>query len=262
LAAIAAPRVVTSGPEGRYGGILYTEKEGFRLIMEEARIQERFDIGVVSAKGMSTTAARALIDEVCGRLGRPLFLLHDFDIAGFSIQHTVFNSNRRYIFRHEIANVIDFGLRLDDVERLDLASEPVEIRVQAGLPSWRIEEKREQRLAAAEKLLTKRGATPAEIEFLLSDENGRRGEWMKRVELNAMTAQVFINFVEAKLEQYGMGKVMPDAGILAAAHAAFARGKLASARFAQELTRVNAEPVEAPADLEALSNFENWHPKI
>ena len=49
-----------------------------------------------------------------------------------------------------------------------------------------------------------------------------------------------------------MGKVMPDVGILAAAHAAFVRGKLASARFAQELTRVNAEPVDAPADLEAL----------
>ena len=45
---------------------------------------------------------------------------------------------------------------------------------------------------------------------------------------------------------------MPDVGILAAAHAAFVRGKLASARFAQELTRVNAEPVEAPPDLEAL----------
>jgi hypothetical protein len=41
-----------------------------------------------------------------------------------------------------------------------------------------------------------------------------------------------------------MGKVMPDVGILAAAHAAFVRGKLASARFAQELTRVNAEPVD------------------
>ena len=51
-------------------------------LMKAAKIGERFDLAITSSKGMSVTAARELIDHVCGKLGLPLYLLRDFDIAG------------------------------------------------------------------------------------------------------------------------------------------------------------------------------------
>jgi hypothetical protein len=63
-------------------------------------------------------AARLLVDGMCGRHGIPLLVLHDFDKAGFSIVGTLKQSNRRYEFQNDI-EVIDLGLRLNDVEDLE-----------------------------------------------------------------------------------------------------------------------------------------------
>jgi hypothetical protein len=72
----------------------------------------------MSTKGLSNTAARLLVDDMCGRYSIPLLVLHDFDKAGFSIVGTLKQSNRRYNFRNNV-EVIDLGLRLDDVEDLE-----------------------------------------------------------------------------------------------------------------------------------------------
>ena len=53
---IAEVEVVTKGPAGRYGSILYIEKEGFDPIIEAAGIPEEFDIAPMSCKGMSVIA--------------------------------------------------------------------------------------------------------------------------------------------------------------------------------------------------------------
>ena len=45
------PRVSTQGPAGRYGAVLFIEKEGFTPILEAARIPERFDIAPMSHQG-------------------------------------------------------------------------------------------------------------------------------------------------------------------------------------------------------------------
>jgi hypothetical protein len=92
---------------------------------------------------------------------------------------------RRYRFRNKVP-VIDIGLRLSDVERLSLQSEPVETK-----GDW---DKRA-------KTLKMHGALPAEIEFLRD----------QRVELNAMTAPEFVAFLEGKLVENGVSKVVPDA---------------------------------------------------
>jgi hypothetical protein len=70
----------------RYQAVLYIEKEGFEPILQEAKIAERFDLAVLSCKGMSVVAARQFVDTVCaeGR-GVPLLVVHDFDKAGFEI---------------------------------------------------------------------------------------------------------------------------------------------------------------------------------
>ena len=82
-------------------------------------------------------------------------------------------------------SVIDIGLRLDDVESLSLQSEPVQI---SG--NWNVR-------AAT---LAQHGATPSEISFLRE----------RRVEVNAMTAPVFIAFLERKLVEHSVSKVVPE----------------------------------------------------
>ena len=49
---IAEVEVATKGPTGRYGSILYIEKEGFDPIIEAAGIPEQFDIAPMSCKGI------------------------------------------------------------------------------------------------------------------------------------------------------------------------------------------------------------------
>jgi hypothetical protein len=177
----------TTGPENRYSAVLFVEKEGFNALLAQARIAERFDIAIMSTKGMSTTAARLLLDRLAPRIDKVL-VAHDFDVSGFSIFGTLGSDGRRYRFRNDL-HIADIGLRLSDVEALGLDSEPVET---SG--DWTT---RAQTLAA-------HGASMAEIRFLRH----------RRVELNAMPADVFVRFLERKLAEHGIGKVVPGNDVL------------------------------------------------
>lgn len=178
-------RFPTAGPEDRYSNVLFIEKEGFHPILAAAHLQERFDIALMSTKGMSVTASRMLIDRLASH-GVTVFALHDFDRSGFSIFGTLGTDSRRYTFDREVT-IIDLGLRLADVQAMTLQSEPVpyEDPIQ-----WR------KRAAT----LRRHGATPEEIEFLRT----------QRVELNAMTSRQLVDFIEAKLTAHGVAKLFPD----------------------------------------------------
>jgi hypothetical protein len=202
-AKIASALVQTSGPKGRYGAALFVEKEGFRPILDAALIEERFDIAVMSTKGMSTSAARQLIDGLAAD-GVRLFVLHDFDIAGFSIRKTLTESGRRHRFKNTL-DFADLGLRLADVERRGLESEPVTLG--------------RDRETLVERLRVN-GATEAEIEFLMSG---------RRVELNAMPSDMFVRFVEDGLRAQGVEKAIPEASLLANTYAAMKRSAQAGA---------------------------------
>jgi len=169
----------TQGPEHRYGAILFIEKEGFLPLFEHVKLAEKYDLAIMSTKGMSNTAARDLVDNLCDDM--PLLALHDFDKAGFSILGTLHRDTRRFTFRNAV-NVIDLGLRLEDVHQYDLQSEPVDMRSD---PTWNLREN---------------GATDDEIEFLQD----------YRVELNAFSSGDFIEWLESKLEQQGIQKILPD----------------------------------------------------
>ena len=61
-------------------------------------------------------------------------------------------------------------------------------------------------------------ATEAEIEFLLSDDD----HGPQRVELNALvSSRRFIDFIERKLAEHGISKVIPEAAALADAFRSF-----------------------------------------
>ena len=64
--------IKTYGPDGSYGALLYVEKEGFMPLFKRVRLAERFDIGIMSSKGMSVTAARQLAEGICSVHGIPL----------------------------------------------------------------------------------------------------------------------------------------------------------------------------------------------
>ena len=177
----------TTGPENRYSAVLFIEKEGFNALLVQARIAERFDIAIMSTKGMSTTAARLLLDRLAPRIDKVL-VAHDFDVSGFSIFGTLGSDGRRYRFHNDV-HIVDLGLRLSDVEALRLDSEPVET---SG--DW----------STRAATLSAHGASMKEISFLRH----------RRVELNAMPADVFVRFLEHKLAEHGIGKVVPDNDVL------------------------------------------------
>ena len=140
-------------------------------LLSQARIAERFDIAIMSTKGMSTTAARLLLDRLAPRIDKVL-VAHDFDVSGFSIFGTLGSDGRRYLFHNEV-HIVDIGLRLSDVEAMGLDSEPVET---SG--DW----------SARSATLSAHGASVTEIKFLRH----------RRVELNAMPADMFVRFLERK----------------------------------------------------------------
>jgi len=190
----AAANVDVIGPSGSLSGILFCEKEGFNPLFRAVKLANRYDLMIVSTKGVSVTAARRLIDEVCGEFDLPLFVLHDFDFAGFLILGTLQRDTRRFQFSCAI-EVVDLGLRIDDIAGLE--TEP------AAATKTRESELRRQ--------LAENGASEAEADFLLGH----------RVELNAMTSDALIAMIERKLDAYGLKKVIPADDLLANTYRAF-----------------------------------------
>jgi hypothetical protein len=200
----------THGPENRFSAILFIEKEGFMPLFKKVELAKRYDIAIMSTKGLSNTAARLLVDQLCGEHNSiPLFVLHDFDKAGFSIASTLRRSTSRYEFKNRI-KVIDMGLRLTDVEEWELASES--FHTKASTLSMR-------------QNLRWNGATDEEIDFI-ADER-------QRVELNAFRSADLIAFIEGKLGEHHIKKVVPSAEILEAAYRRALRIEFIKQRFGE-----------------------------
>ena len=106
------------GPSGNLAAVLFCEKEGFNPLFKAVNLANRYDLMIISTKGVSVTAARQLIDNICGDHDIPLFTLHDFDVAGFLILGTLQRDTRRYQFSSDV-EVIDLGLRLADIAGLE-----------------------------------------------------------------------------------------------------------------------------------------------
>jgi hypothetical protein len=209
-----------SGPGRLYGNVLFIEKEGFMEVFEKLKLPERYDIAIISPKGLTNTAARTLIDEVCGKHKLRLFVLHDFDLYGFRIYGTLKRDTKRYHWQHP-AKVIDLGLRLEDVQKYDLMSESCECN----------------NSLANRRGLERNGATPEEIDFLCSGQ---------RVELNAFNTEDLIEWIESKLEEHGVKKIVPDNETLDLAY-----------RRAQHLADFEEQVKEAREQLE-----KEWEAKV
>jgi hypothetical protein len=225
--------------------LLFIEKEGFAPILKAAQIEEKFDIAIMSTKGMSVTAARHLIDTMCADYDIPLFILHDFDKSGFSIAGTLQRDTRRYEFQNSI-EIIDLGLSLADVEAMGLESE--------------YQHQPKGRRHALEENLRTNGASEEEIAFMFRDFDALRST--RRVELNAMTSPQFVAFVERKLRENGVTKIVPDQDLLAEVYAGMERG-LRLGEAIEELDEIDPDDLRAPKDLaKRVRSMLKKHPAI
>ena len=211
---------LTWGPEHRFDTVLFVEKEGFGPLFNAVHLADRYDLAIMSTKGMSVTAARLLLDQLSKRGVKRILVLHDFDVSGFSIFGTLGTSGRRYRFTNDVP-MIDLGLRLDQVDDMGLESEPVAIKPE----EW----------AKRSGTLTRHGATAAEIAFL-------RG---RRVEINAMTSRQLVDFIEDQLAFHKVTKVIPPYEVLADHARHLIEQKLARAAFDELRAKFTEEARQA-----------------
>jgi len=190
-------RVNTDGPGNRFSNALFIEKEGFTEILADAKIGEKYDMAIMSTKGIPTDAACNLIEDMT-RCGVRVFVLHDFDLAGFKILRTLREGTRMTTG----TDVVDLGLRMADIE--ELPSEPVYYR-----------QREDPRIYLEWECF----ATQEESAFLV--EGG--GDWGQswyghRVEINAMISEKLLAWLEGKLEEHGVTKTIPDDEALSEAY--------------------------------------------
>ena len=216
--------VSTRGPDCSFGAVLFIEKEGFQPLFDRVELAEHHDIAIMSTKGVSVTAARLLVDRMCSAHSIPLLVLHDFDVAGFTILDTLRRDTRRYQFESDF-EVIDLGLRLADVQAMGLQSEAAASSKSSA--------------AAIRSRLRNNGATPEECEFLVH----------QRVELNAMTSEQFVVFIKRKLAEHGVEKIVPSKQTLDEAYQLFERSRRLEEAFDQMATDLETVDARAPRDI-------------
>jgi hypothetical protein len=220
---LKAGHVKTIGPRGNVAAVMFCEKEGFDPLFKAVDLANRYDLMIISTKGVSVTAARQLIETICGS-DIPLFVLHDFDVAGFMIFGTLSRDTRRYQFSNAM-NPISLGMRLEDIDGLE--------REPAAATKTDEEHLRHQ--------LRQNGATDQEIAILLDE----------RVELNALTSDALIEMIETKLKAHGIKKVVPSAKLLADTYVAFDKSqKIEDAFDDLQEEMPDEDDVEVPPDLE------------
>jgi hypothetical protein len=133
-------RFPTKGAKNRIAAVLICEKEGFDALLAAEQVPERFDLALMSTKGISARAARDLAED----LDVPCFTLHDLDKNGF-------------VMAGGFPFATDIGLRMDDVEKWGLTSE----------------EQLHRNPHKTRRNLLKNGATAEEAQFVA---NGQRVE--------------------------------------------------------------------------------------
>jgi hypothetical protein len=216
-------------PEERFAGLLFVEKEGFTELVQSSGLLERFDLALASTKGMSTTAARTLIDEMAGRTaGFQVFVAADFDITGQTIRRTLTGDTGRFKFRNHVT-AHHVAVTWEQAQRLDREGRSEPVVVDGDL----------NKKAAT---LRECGLSQEAIAFLITDA--------KRVELNALRPAEFLDTLRAGIEAHAPIKVMPCSDTLNRAYVEMALRKKLQATEAR--LRAEPEPTMPPDIMDTL----------
>jgi hypothetical protein len=176
-------------PEYTFDKILYVEKEGEWPKIQAARLAERYDMAIASAKGYPVEAVRELFSRAEGGEYQ-LFCFHDADLDGYNIARVMREATRR--MPGYSVEVIDIGLTVEDALEMRLDPEPFSRKKDI---SW--------------ELL--RSLSDVAREYLYRRSPYARGVSGARFELNAILPDTRrIEYIERKLEENGVrGKVIP-----------------------------------------------------
>lgn len=220
----ARVKVPTKGPSLRYGAVLFIEKEGFGPLLKKAQIAEKYDLALASTKGMPVSALCDLLQKLKSR-NITAYVVRDFDKAGFSIVSTLRKGARG---SKGSGDIVDLGFRLKDIE---------------GLQREDVEYHSDPRLN-----LKRNGATQEEIDILCRS-NDYRDYSGERVELNAMTADEFVQWLERKLDEH-VKKLIPDSKILTAAYRRAVFLRRIEEHIENIQNEISSDPIDIPGNLE------------
>jgi DNA topoisomerase VI subunit A len=195
-------------PDLAFDKILYVEKEGEWPKLQAAKLAERYDMAVASAKGYPVEAVRELFSRAKRGGNYQLFVFHDADIDGYNIARVMREATRRMPYHH--VDVKDIGLTVEDAVEMGLDPEPF------------------SRTKSLPWTLSRRLSDTAREYFVDREE---------RFELNAILPDTArIDYIERKLEENGVrGKVIPPEEKLV---------KLAEAKYRDLSARWVAEAIE------------------
>ena len=170
-------------PEWEYDKILFIEKEGFKPILDAARLGQRYDMAIMTDKGFIVRAAKKLLARATSKQ-ITILAVHDADISGYDIARTLVEETRTT--KGLVVRVIDIGLKVTDALAMGLSPEPVNVKHE-------ISSKLKPRL------------TPQELEFFKK----------YRIELNAMTSGQLIDWIESNIAKLGLAKkLIPPSEVL------------------------------------------------
>ena len=229
-------------PVWTFNKVLLIEKDDLRLMLEQAGWAERHDCLLMSSKGFTTRAARDLIDAIA-ETTEPVrvFCCHDADAAGTLIQHTV--QHATLARGAQKTEVIDIGLQPWEGVALGLAIEKVPVNFTKSGPARR---------RPVGQYVREHG-TPA--------PNGETWEeWLQhsRIELNAFTSAELIGWLDTKMAEAGVGKVIPPDDILQNEFAELLRDRAQTAvtdeidqRVENQVAGIEAEKTEATKEIQA-----------
>lgn len=177
-------------PVFTFNKILYCEKEGFFPSLIEGRWPERHDCALLTAKGFASRAARDVLD-LLGESDEEIlfFCIHDADAAGSMIYQALQEETAARGARR--VKIVNLGLEPWEALKMGLDVETIE-----G------EKKRRQSVA----------------QYILDRKDGKKWQtWLQRqrVELNAMSTPDFIAWLDAKMAEYGNGRLVPPREVMA-----------------------------------------------
>ncbi len=191
-------------PAHLYDTILYFEKKGVLSRLEWGQIAEKYDALIIASEGYAVRAAKALIEAAQRGHKMKVLCFHDADPAGYNIARTLSRATGAHSYNIE---VIDAGLHLK--EALGMGLETEFFTRKKEMPSGLELDELELEYFTGNAVMVK-------------DRNGKeKPNWVKcrRIELNALSAdpKVFVDWVEAKLQEHGVAKkLVPPVEVITA----------------------------------------------
>ncbi len=169
-------------PTWTFNKIIFIEKEGYFEILKDVNFPEKYDCALVSSKGFASRAVKDIFD-LLGDTDEEIqfFCVHDADAAGTKIFETLQEATLARPSRR--VRVINLGLEPEEAVDMGLQVETFNSKGRRPVADY--------------------------VDYSWTD-------WLQshRVELNSMTTPQFIQWMEDKMEEHGVGKVVPSQIVL------------------------------------------------